>query len=208
MKIAFHDLRRYFLLLRSRQHDGIAAFVNDPLKVRKEVRFLILRLIILSGIAFIIIGASMLFIGRLVRGIEEKRLLLQKIYTRFESMAALSHDVNEGRAALAHVEHFAPEEENLLLFLERIATFARDTGNKSTFHFDQSTSSSSGTIPDYRFIAFTITLTGDTRSFLRYLENFYTLPYPLTLSSVLLESDQGLSAAGARMQISGRVYVQ
>ncbi len=202
------SLRRMMQLARSPERNIIAAIVDDPLKVQREIRFLFLRLAIFLGIAIALIASSIIFIRSGVLRIEERRALQSALYSKFESMARLSHDVTAGRAALEGIRSFFPKDDNLLPFLKALEALAKETGNKASFRFDQAVPVAAPDVQSYRFVTYTITLEGDSRTFLRYLEIFHELPYLVTLDAFSLSGDRGLAEAKSAAQIKGKLYVQ
>lgn len=207
MKTPSFSFSRLFHSLRAQRSDVVASFVDDPLRVQKEIRFLLLRLSVFLGIAVAIIVGSVISVGESVARLQEKRLLQSALYARFESAARLSHDVTEGRDALAALTKFFPKDDTLLQFLRAMETFAKETGNQPAFLFEQSATEPSA-VPGYRSIRYSITLTGDLRSFLRYLYRVYALPYPVVVEGVVLSHDSGLDLDGATMQVEGKLYAQ
>lgn len=203
----FSSLRHKLQLLRSPERNIIAAIVDDPLKVQREVRFLLLRLAVFIIIAIALVTASVLFIRRGVAHIEEQRALQGQVYTKFESMARLSHDVTEGRAALEKMQSLFPKDDNLLPFLKALEELAKQTENKATFRFEGAPTPVPD-MPPYRFITYAITLEGDTRSLLRYLSAFDALPYLVTLDGFTITGDHGIAEPKATVQIKGKLYVQ
>lgn len=204
----FESMRRMIGVLRSPKRNGIAAIVGDSIKVRREVRFLLLRASVFCVLAMIIIVVSAFSIRRGAVGVEERRELERQIYSRFESMARLSHSVVEGRAALQKIQAVFPHDDNLLPFLNVIDAVAKKTGNKSTFRFDQGTSMPASGMEPYRFISYVITLQGDAQTFLRYLEAFQQIPYVVVLDNVTMQGGSGIEKAGSMLQLKGRLYVQ
>lgn len=201
------SLRRIVKLLRSPERDIIATIVDDPLKVEREVRFLFLRLAVFLVIVIVVVVASVFSVRRGVAGLEEKRALQRDLYSRFESMAALSHDVTEGRAALEKIQSLFPKDDNLLPFLKTLEALAKETGNRGSFHFEGTPTA----VPDmspYRFVGYTITLEGEARTFLRYLNAFNELPYLVVLDAMSLQAGGGINEAGSAMQLKGKLYVQ
>lgn len=225
-----------FQILRSPERNIIAAIVDDPLKVQREIRFLLLRLVIFLIIAVAMITGSILSIRRGVLHIEENRALQHQVYRKFESMALLSHDVTEGRAALEKIQTFFlkddnlssflntdvtegraalekiqtlfPSSNNLLQFLKALEALAKETDNKAVFHFDKEVPTVVPGMPSYRFVTYTITLEGDTRTLLRYLSAFHALPYLVVLDAITITGDHGISELKSTAQIKGRLYVQ
>lgn len=202
------SFRRKLQLLRSPERNIIAAIVDDPLKVQREVRFLLLRLVVFLVIAIALITTSIMSIRHGVARIEESRALQSQLYRKFESMARLSHDVTEGRSALENIQSLFPKDDNLLPFLKALEALAKQTGNKATFRFNEGIPTAVPDMPPYRFITYTITLEGDTRSFLRYLSAFDALPYLVVLDGFTITGDHGLSEPKAMVQIKGKLYVQ
>lgn len=202
----FSSFRRTVKLLRSPERDIIASIVDDPLKVQREVRFLLLRLLVFVALALTIIISSILFIRRGVAGIDEHRLLQQELYNRFESMARLSHDVGEGRAALEKIRTLFPKDDNLLPFLKALEALAKETGNRAQFRFDGIPVEAPGMSP-YRFVGYTITLEGDSHSFLRYLASFSSLPYLVVLESITMQGEASIHTHSV-LYIKGKLYVQ
>lgn len=203
----FAPFHRLFSRLRTPQGSTIAAFVDDPLKVRKEIRFLLLRLCVVLGIAIAVVVTGIVMIRRNVRSIEEQRALQQKLYSRFDTVARLSHDVTEGRAALTAMQALFPKEDNLLPFLKAVETLAKETGNTAVFRFEQVTPTDAPTAPSYRFITYSLTVQGTMRTFLTYLAAMQSLPYAVVLDTMTVKSDTQL-AAQSTMQLKGRLYVQ
>ena len=200
------SIRRTLQLLSSPERNIIATIVDDPLKVRKEVRFLLLRLAVFMAIVVVVISASIFSIRRGVMGISERRILQQGLYARFESMARLSHDVTEGRTALEKIQGLFPKDDNLLPFLKALEALAKETGNTASFRFEGVPTA----VPDmapYRTIGYVITLAGDARTFLQYLSAFHDLPYLVVLDGMMMTGDHGLQEKNI-LQVKGRLYVQ
>ncbi|MBI4281500.1 hypothetical protein HY625_01625 [Candidatus Uhrbacteria bacterium] len=208
MKKIFFPLYRLIIRLRSPRTESIASFVDDPLKVQKEMHFLFVRLLVFFVCAIVVIIASVISIRRGVRSIEEQRGLQQRLYSRFESMARLSHDVTEGRVALAAVEARIPKDDNLLPFLRAVEAQAKETKNTATFRFTDRTSTPMPDGSPYHFIRFTIVVEGDVRTFFTYLAAFAKLPYLVTIESVALQGADGLSGARSSMEVKGKLIVQ
>jgi Tfp pilus assembly protein PilO len=200
-------LRRAAILLRSPKRNTIAAIVDDPSKVQREVRFLFLRAVVFLTIALIVIVLAVFSIRRGVVRIEEQRALQNSLYDRFESMAALSHDVTEGRAALAAIQTLFPKDDNLLPFLRSLETLAKETDNKSSFRFE-GTPTDALDKPPYRVVGYTIRLEGSLETFLRYLSAFHQLPYLVVLDGVDLQGGSGIDSAPSSMQLKGRLYAR
>lgn len=204
----FSSLHRTLQLLRFPERNIIAAIVDDSLKVQREVRFLLFRLAVFLGIVIALIAASIFSIRRGVVRIEEDRALQRQLYSKFESMARLSHDVTEGRAALETIQSLFPKDDNLLPFLHALNVLAKQTDNKATFRFDQGVPATAPDMPPYRFITYTIILEGDARTFLRYLSAFHALPYLVVLDAFSMTGDHGISEAQSILQMKGKLYVQ
>lgn len=200
------SLHRALQLLRSPERDIVAVIVHDPLKVQREIRFLFLRLAIFFIIAISMIVASVFSIRRGVARLEESRAAQRQLYSKFESMARLSHDVREGRAALENIQTLFPKDDNLLPFLEALDALATATGNRTQFSFEGAPLLASD-IPPYRFVTYTITLEGDSHSFLRYLAAFPALPYLVVLDSMTLQGESSIHERSV-MHLKGKLYVQ
>lgn len=204
----FLSLRRSIQLLRSPERSTIAVIVGDPLKVRREVHFLLIRAAVFTALAGVVIGVSAFSIQRGVVGIEGRQLLQEQLYARFESMARLSHNVNEGREARDTVQALFPKDDNLLPFLNAVDGLARATGNKSAFRFEQSAALPAPNMEPYRFVTYMITLSGDAQTFLRYLEGFAALPYLVVPDAIVMQGGSGILREGSVLQLKGRLYVQ
>lgn len=208
MTNALLAIRRWIGLLRASQGRAVALFVDDPLKVHHEIRFLLLRLTVFVGIAAVLIGAGSWQTQRMIHAIEEKRGLVQDLYKRFDSVSRLSHDVVEGRAALVTVRKLVLNEEVIARFIETLDAFATTTGASAELHLEQGVPVASPAIPSFRYISYTMSVQGTMRTLLRYLDGFYTIPYLLTIDAVQLQGESGLDSGQTTMQISGRVYIQ
>lgn len=200
-------LRRILSHLRSSQSGKIAAFVDDPLKAQKEVRFLMIRLIVIVSIALAGIIGSVIIVRRNVLQLEEQRALQRTLYGRFEVVTRLSHDVTEGRAALATMDALFPKDDNLLPFLKALEAIAKKTDTTATFRFEQSTPTPAPNIPPYRFITYSIMVSGNARTLLAYLTALPQLPYAIVLDSMTLSGENGIEK-NTTMNLKGRLYVQ
>lgn len=200
----YHRYRRYFTNIG-------ALYQKKQVRVYTE---LVLSLLTIAFFAFFAIRPTLITIASLVKEIEDKQVITQKLQEKINALALAQQEYAAVSSELSLVEEALPQEPNLSLFIRQLETLTVQNGVAlRTIQFGQVdlrgqpvTKPNSGEKEEVSKATFNLAVSGDyqnLRSFLQSLENLRRF---VVVSSFAFTFGEKEEAELLILNVSGNVY--
>lgn len=168
----------------------------------------------LSALIIIIIAISMSVIFILKNKIEskaaqlqEKRNMLEILEKRDENFLDLKNTNELVEKNLPIIEAMLPDEKNIGKFVVALENIAAKTNNEQFLVFNPIENSKQAG-EKINSLEFSVTLTGNSSSFINYLEEFKKLPYFVEIKNITIENSSGITNNDSQMNLKSKIYIK
>jgi len=171
----------------------------------------IIKLVVLI-IIIIAVSTSIVFILKnkieiKAAQLQEKRNMLEILEKRDENFLELKSTNELVEKNLPIIEDMLPDEKNIERFVTILENIAAKTNNDQILVFNPiKNSKPAGEKIDS--LEFSITLIGNSHSFINYLEELKKLPYFIKIKNVIIENNLGIVNNSSKMNLKSEIYIK
>jgi len=139
--------------------------------------------------------------------LQEKRNMLEILEKRDENFLELKSANKLVEKNLPTIKDMLPDEKNIEKFVTTLENIATKTNNNQVLIFNPiENSKPAGEKIDS--LEFSITLIGNSYSFINYLEEFEKLPYFIEIKNVVIKNNSGIANNNSQMNLKLEIYIR
>lgn len=139
--------------------------------------------------------------------LQEKRNMLEILESRDENFLDLKNTNELVKKNLPIIEKMLPDEKNIEKFVITLENIAAKTNNNQILVFNPiENSKPAGEKIDS--LEFSITLIGNSYSFINYLEEFEKLPYFTEIKNITIKNNSGIANNDSQMNLKSDIYIK
>ena len=139
--------------------------------------------------------------------LQEKRNMLEVLEKRDENFLELKNTNKLVKKNLLVIEKMLPDEKNIEKFVTTLENIAAKTNNNQILIFDP-IENSKPTGEKIDSLEFSVILTGNSYSFINYLEEFEKLPYFIKIKNVTIENNLGIVNNNSQLNLKSEIYIK
>ena len=139
--------------------------------------------------------------------LQEKRNMLEVLEKRDENFLELKNTNKLVKKNLLVIKKMLPDEKNIEKFVTTLENIATKTNNNQILIFDP-IENSKPTGEKIDSLEFSVILTGNSYSFINYLEEFEKLPYFIKIKNVTIENNLGIVNNNSQLNLKSEIYIK
>ena len=139
--------------------------------------------------------------------LQEKRNMLEILEKRDENFLDLKSTSELVEKNLPIIKMTLPDEKSIEKFVAALENIAAKTNNEQFLVFNPIENSKQAGEKISR-LEFSVALTGNSSSFINYLEEFKKLPYFIEIKNITIENNLGITNNDSRMNLKSEIYIK
>ena len=170
---------------------------------KKQLFFIILKNLARAGVVIFVAVLVIIFfskqISKISHSIAEQRALSFVLEKRNETLEALRKDFEIIDGADDQIQGALPPADNILDFVSDLEDLGDTSSLNQTFAFES---------PNNSVINYSISISADIFSFIKYLKDFEKLPYFTSITGMNLSAPHGDWNGNSVISLRSKVYIK